>query len=90
MRRSKPKRRSAPSAAGRTPQPRTGCWGLVDAKTHFGEVVRKASDEGPQHITVHGGEAVVVIAAEDFRRLKEEMTSNAPAGANRVSPHRDY
>jgi prevent-host-death family protein len=40
-----------------------GRWALQDAKARFSELVRKAKTEGPQRITVHGREEVVVIAA---------------------------
>ncbi len=30
------------------------CWQLQDAKAHFSEVVRRAQNSGPQHVTVHG------------------------------------
>ena len=45
-------------------------WLLQDAKARFSELVRRVRSEGPQHVTVHGRDAVVVVAAEEFRRLK--------------------
>lgn len=45
--------------------------------------------EGPQHVTVHGRDEVVVIAAEEFRRLKGDLTGEALVAAMRESPHRD-
>ena len=44
-------------------------WQLQEAKNRLSEVVRKARQEGPQVITLHGQEAAVVIAAADFRRM---------------------
>lgn len=44
-------------------------WALQDAKNRLSEVVRKASDEGPQVITLRGDDAVVVIAADEYARL---------------------
>ncbi|MBI5511574.1 MAG: type II toxin-antitoxin system Phd/YefM family antitoxin [Deltaproteobacteria bacterium] len=44
-------------------------WQLQTAKNRFSEVVRKANQEGPQVITLHGRDAVVVVAATEFRRL---------------------
>jgi hypothetical protein len=44
--------------------------------------------EGPQHVTVHGRDEVVVIAAEEFRRLKGEPTGQALLDAIQASPHR--
>jgi prevent-host-death family protein len=46
--------------------PPRGAWKLQDAKARFSEVVRKAQTEGPQHVTVHGKDAVVVLAAHDY------------------------
>jgi prevent-host-death family protein len=44
-------------------------WQLQDAKNRLSEVVRKASDEGPQVITLRGDDAVVVVAADEYARL---------------------
>jgi prevent-host-death family protein len=64
-------------------------WLLQDAKARFSELVRRVRSEGPQHVTVHGRDEVVVIAAEDFRRLKGELTGQALIAAMQASPHRD-
>jgi PHD/YefM family antitoxin component YafN of YafNO toxin-antitoxin module len=45
--------------------------------------------EGPQHVTVHGRDEVVVIAAEDFNRLKGEATGQLLVAALQASPSRD-
>jgi PHD/YefM family antitoxin component YafN of YafNO toxin-antitoxin module len=45
--------------------------------------------EGPQHVTVHGRDEVVVVSAEEFRRLKGEQTGEALIAAMQASPHRD-
>ena len=70
-------------------KPRSGYWLLQDAKARFSELVRKVRSEGPQHVTVHGRDEVVVIAAEDFRRLKGSITGKALIEAVQASPHRD-
>ena len=44
-------------------------WQLQEAKNRLSEVVRKASDEGPQVITLRGDDAVVVVAADEYARL---------------------
>lgn len=36
-------------------------WKLQDAKARFSELVRRARAGEPQHVTVHGEEAVVVV-----------------------------
>ena len=64
-------------------------WVLQDAKARFSELVRRVRSEGPQHVTVHGRDEVVVIASEDFRRLKGEQTGRALVDAIQSSPHRD-
>ncbi|MFI7637113.1 type II toxin-antitoxin system Phd/YefM family antitoxin [Nonomuraea sp. NPDC049400] len=45
-------------------------WQLQEAKQHFSEVVRKAHDEGPQIVTKHGRDVVVILDMEEYRRLK--------------------
>jgi prevent-host-death family protein len=73
----------------RVSKSRSGYWLLQDAKARFSELVRKVRSEGPQHVTVHGRDEVVVIAAEDFRRLKGSVTGKALIEAVQASPHRD-
>lgn len=41
-------------------------WPLQDAKARFSEVVRRAREQGPQRVTVHGRDAVVVIDAATY------------------------
>ena len=50
-------------------------WQQQEAKKRFSEVVRKASEEGPQTVTKHGKDSVVVLSAEDYRRLEQSETS---------------
>jgi len=73
----------------RVSKSRSGYWPLQDAKARFSELVRKVRSEGPQHVTVHGRDEVVVIAADDFRRLKGSITGKALIEAVQASPHRD-
>ena len=44
-------------------------WQLQDAKNRFSEVVKRAGDEGPQTVTVHGRRAAVVISALEYDHL---------------------
>jgi prevent-host-death family protein len=44
-------------------------WQLQEAKTRLSEVVRKASDEEPQIITLRGDDVVVVVAADEYARV---------------------
>jgi hypothetical protein len=40
-------------------------------------------------VTVHGRDEVIVIAAEEFRRLKGEFTGKAVIAAMQASPHHE-
>src|SRR5437870_13815669 len=73
----------------RAPGPTAGQWLLQDAKARVSELVRRVRSEGPQRVTVHGRDEVVVISAEEFRRLKGDLTGAALIVAMQASPHRD-
>jgi antitoxin Phd len=73
-------------------------WQLQEAKQRFSELVRRAEREGPQVVTRHGEEVVVVVPAEEYRRMsgrgggekmsfKEYLTS-APEGLEMIIPDR--
>jgi prevent-host-death family protein len=62
---------------------------LQDAKARFSELVRRVHSEGPQHVTVHGRDEVVVVSADEFRRLKGDLTGEALIAAMQASPYRD-
>ena len=86
---SKSKLSTPKSGKARSPKGRSGHWLLQDAKARFSELVRRVRSEGPQHVTVHGRDEVVVIAAEEFRRLKGDLTGQALIAAMQASPHSD-
>jgi antitoxin Phd len=44
-------------------------WQLQEAKNKFSNLVDRAQDEGPQVVTRRGKEAVVVLSAEDYKKL---------------------
>jgi antitoxin Phd len=44
-------------------------WQLQEAKQRLSELVERARREGPQVVTKHGREAVVVVSSEEYRRL---------------------
>lgn len=67
---------------------RPGRWALQDAKSRFSEVVRRATQEGPQYVTLHGREEVVVVGADDFRRLVGERTGQVLVDAMQMMPQR--
>jgi prevent-host-death family protein len=46
-------------------------WQLQEAKARFSEVFRLARERGPQRVTKHGREAVVIVPAEEYARLAQ-------------------
>jgi antitoxin Phd len=44
-------------------------WQLQEAKNKFSKLVEKAQSEGPQFVTKHGKESVVVLSVEDYQRI---------------------
>jgi prevent-host-death family protein len=52
-------------------------WRLQDAKARFSEVVRLAQEVGPQRVTVRGKDAVVVVASDEFDRLRNPGRGDA-------------
>jgi prevent-host-death family protein len=49
-------------------------WQLQEAKNRFSEVVESALHSGPQTVTRHGKEAVVVVSAETYKKLTHPRT----------------
>jgi prevent-host-death family protein len=45
-------------------------WQLQQAKQQFSEVVRRAHDDGPQVVSRHGRDVVVVVSIEEYQRLR--------------------
>jgi len=56
------------------PTPATKSWPLQDAKARFSEVVRRAATDGPQRVTVHGRDAVVIVDAATYDRDQRSRT----------------
>lgn len=50
-------------------------WQLQDAKNRFSEVVEEALAHGPQTVTRHGREVVVILSIEEYRRMKQPRGS---------------
>ena len=65
---------------------RSGRWSLQDAKTHLSQIVREAQRSGPQRVTLHGKDAAVVFAAEEFDRLQRPVSGRDIVAALARSP----
>lgn len=50
-------------------------WQLQEAKNRFSEVVEEALTHGPQTVTRHGREVVVILSMEEYRRMKQPKGS---------------
>jgi prevent-host-death family protein len=79
--------RKSPTSAVQAATPLHDPWRLQDAKARFSEIVRLAQSTGPQHVTVHGRAAVVVVDAGEFDRLKGGRTGQLLIDALQASPH---
>ncbi|MCX7342229.1 MAG: type II toxin-antitoxin system Phd/YefM family antitoxin [Hyphomicrobiales bacterium] len=64
-------------------------WRLQDAKARLSEVVREAQIHGPQRVTLHGRDAVVVVRADEFDRMQRPVTGREIARAFQASPLAD-
>ena len=61
-------------------------WRLQDAKARFSELVRRAREHGPQRVTVHGRDAVVVLDAATYDRSVVRHTGERLVRALRRAP----
>ncbi len=52
-----------------------GTWSVADAKARFSELIEKARTDGPQHVTRHGKDAVVVVSAAEWERTVRPQRS---------------
>ena len=50
-------------------------WQLQEAKNKFSNLVEKAQHEGPQFVTKHGKESVVVLSVEDYQKIARPQSS---------------
>ena len=80
--------RKSPDLANPPAQPARRRWRLQDAKARFSELVRLAHSDGPQHVTLHGRDSVVVVDAGEFQRLNGKRTGQLLIDALQASPHR--
>jgi prevent-host-death family protein len=77
------KRRPAKSS------PSANRWRLQDAKARLSELVREAQRHGPQRVSVHGRDAVVVMRADEFDRLQRPVSGRDIVVALASSPLAD-
>lgn len=61
-------------------------WQLQEAKAQFSEVVRQAESQGPQHISVRGKPAVVVLSQRDYLKLRSKSGRPGFLALMRSSP----
>jgi prevent-host-death family protein len=64
-------------------------WSLQDAKARLSELVRLAQQQGPQRVTVHGRDVVVVVRADEFDRMRTPVSGRDIVRALRESPLAD-
>lgn len=70
-------------------------WQLQEAKNKFSNLVERAQHEGPQVVTRHGKEAVVVLSVEDYRKLVKpkvdliKFIQKSPLGGKNIDIVRD-
>jgi prevent-host-death family protein len=43
-------------------------WTMAKVKAKLSELIERAGKEGPQTVTRHGKEAVVIVSAEEWKR----------------------
>ena len=56
-----------------SPKRQSPTWQLQTAKAQFSELFRRARTEGPQVVTRHGKEQVVVLPVEQFAQLTKRV-----------------
>jgi prevent-host-death family protein len=64
-------------------------WRLQDAKARLSEVVRQAQQRGPQRVTLHGRDAVVMVRADEFDRMRRPVSGRDIVAALATSPLAD-
>ena len=52
-------------------------WQLHEAKARFSELFRRVRSQGPQRVVKQGGEAVVILSAEEFERTHQRAQQQA-------------
>ena len=68
---------------------RSSAWLLREAKARFSEVINRVHEEGPQRVSVRGKKEVVIVTADEFRRMKGDVSGKTLVDALAKSPLRD-
>jgi prevent-host-death family protein len=50
-------------------------WQLQEAKNKFSSLIDKAQKIGPQIVTRHGKDVVIILSIEEYNKLKKPETS---------------
>lgn len=50
-------------------------WQLQEAKSKFSQIVNLALAEGPQFVTRHGEEVVVILSVDEYRAIQQPKPS---------------
>jgi antitoxin Phd len=70
-------------------------WQLQEAKSKFSQLVEKALHHGPQIVTKHGNNAVVILSFEEYQRIttpKSDLVAflrNSPLANIELNTSRD-
>ncbi len=70
-------------------------WQLQEAKSKFSQIINLALAEGPQFVTRHGEEVVVILSAKEYRAAMEPKPSlfdlliNSPLAGSGLVIERD-
>jgi len=50
-------------------------WQLQEAKNKFSNIVERAQNNGPQIVTKHGKEAVVIVSIDEYKKITKPKKS---------------
>ncbi len=70
-------------------------WQLQEAKNKFSSLVEQAEKEGPQIVTKHGKQSVIVLSVSDYQKMIKPKTSlvnffkNSPLAKISIKIQRD-
>ena len=78
-----------PAAKPPDAHPDRGGGGYKMRRLKFSELVRRAREKGPQRVTVHGRDAVVIVDADEWDRLRKPVSGRDLVEALAGSPLRD-